>query len=166
VPEVSLQAYMLALSKEKLEHELHYLHTMLATVEAAYNYKYPHLALSKDALMCELQYLRALLVAVETIYNYKYPIHTSEYPQEEQKPSPIETIVIPSVETKPDVQTILLDYLHKIGTPITVRQLQQSGPRLLRNLPADHLRAILQALVTSGVVTVDQVGKSEHYRLL
>jgi hypothetical protein len=60
----------------------------------------------------------------------------------------------------------LLDYLHKTGTSVTVRHLQQSGPRLLRNLPADHLRAILQALVTSGVLAITQVGKSEHYRLL
>lgn len=98
-------------------------------------------------------------------------MHTSEhpqsvYPQEEQKSHLVETIVIPSVDTKPDVQTILLDYLHKTETSITVRQLQQSGPRQLRNLPADHLRAILQALVASGVLAVDQVGKSEHYRLL
>jgi len=166
--EVSLQAYMLALSKDKLEHELQYLRTMVATVEAAYNYKYPHLALSKDALRCELHYLRTLLATVETIYNYKYSLpHNSEYPQEEQKPPyPVETIVLPPVDTKPDLQTILLDYLHKTGTSVTVRHLQQSGPRQLRNLPADHLRAVLQALVANGVLTVDQVGKSEQYRLL
>jgi prophage antirepressor-like protein len=166
VSEVSLQAYMLALSKDKLEHEVHYLHTMLATVEAAYNYKYPHLALSKDALMCEIHYLRALLVAVETIYNYKYPqVHNFEHPQEEHKPHPVETVALPSRDERPDLQTILLDYLHKTGS-VTVRQLQQSGPRLLRNLPADQLRTMLQALVTSRVLTTVQVVKAEHYRLL
>jgi hypothetical protein len=168
VSEVSLQAYMLALSKDKLEHELHYLHTMLATVEAAYNYKYPHLALSKDALMCEIHYLRALLAAVEAVYNYKYPqVRNSVYPQEEQKSShSVETIVLPPVETRPDLQTVLLDYIRKTGTSVTVRYLQQSGPRSLRNLPADQLRTMLQALVTSGVLTIVQVGKAEHYRLL
>lgn len=132
--------------------------------------------LSKDEHMRLIRYERARLSFLESAYDFKYPlahdseysqVHNSEYPQEEQKPQPIETIVIPTVDTKSDAQTILLDYLHKTGSiSVTVRQLQQSGPRQLRNLPADHLRAILQALVTSGVLTADQVGKSEHYRLL
>lgn len=166
--EAGLRKYLYALSKDGLRCELQDLRTILAALETGYKDKYLQ-ALSKDALKCELLYLRALLVAVETIYNYKYPqTHTSEYPQEEQKPitHSIETIVIPPVDAKPDVQTILLDYLHKTGSSVTVRQLQQSGPRLLRNLPADHLRAVLQALVANGMLTVDQVGKSEHYCLL
>jgi len=162
VLEVSLHAYILALSKDKLKHEIQYLHTMLATVEAAYNYKY---LLSKDALRCEILSLRSLLVTLETVYNYKYPqVHNPEYPQEEQKSHPIETLVLPPVETRPDLQTVLLDYIRKTGS-VTVRYLQQSGPRSLRNLPADQLRTILQALVTSGVLTIVLVGKAEHYRL-
>lgn len=39
------------------------------------------------------------------------------------------------------------------------------GPRMLRNLPADQLRTMLQVLVTSGMLAIVQVGKAEHYRL-
>jgi predicted transcriptional regulator len=69
------------------------------------------------------------------------------------------------METRPDLQTVLLDYLHKTGT-VTVRQLQQSGPRSLRNLSTDQFRTMLQALVENGMLAIDQVGKAEHYRLL
>jgi prophage antirepressor-like protein len=125
-------------------------------------------SLSRDEYICLIQYERTRLSFLETIYNYKYPqVQTYEYPQEEhQPPHPVETIVIPPVDAKINLQTILLEYLYKTGTSVTVRHLQQSGPRMLRNLPADQLRAMLQALVTSGVLTTVQVGKAEHYRLL
>lgn len=164
--EAGLQTHLLSLSKEELESELHDLRTMFVAVEVAYNSKYPHLTSSKDALRCELRYRRALLEAVEIVYNYKYPqMHNYEYPQEEHKPHPIETLVLSPVDTEPDLQTVLLDYLHKAGS-VTVRQLQQSGPRMLRNLPSDQLRTMLQAMVASGILTIVQVGKAEHYRLL
>jgi prophage antirepressor-like protein len=160
-----LRTYLLSLSKDEMDGELHYLRSLLAGVEAAYNDKGPYLALSKDALLCEILYLRALVATVETVYHYKYPkAHNFEYPQAEQKPHPIETPVLSPVETKPDLQNVLLDYIRKTGS-VTVRYLQQSGPRSLRNLPADQLRTMLLSLVTSGLLTIVQVGKAEHYRL-
>jgi prophage antirepressor-like protein len=124
--------------------------------------------LSREEYICLIQYERTRLSFLEVFYKFKYPhIPDNQYPREEQKSShPVETIALPSVDAKSDLQAILLDYLRKTGTPVTVRQLQQSGPRLLRNLPADQLRAMLQALVTSGVLAVNQVGKSEQYYLL
>jgi prophage antirepressor-like protein len=123
--------------------------------------------LSKDEHMRLIHYERARLSFLESAYNYKYPqVHNSEYPQEEQRPHPIETLALSPVEAKPDLQTTLLDYLHKTGTSVTVRQLQQSGPRILRNLSADQLRTMLQTLVENGVLAIVQLGKAEHYRLL
>jgi prophage antirepressor-like protein len=164
--EAGLQAYLQSLSKDALSSELHYLRSMLAAVEVAYNYKYSHLPLSKNALSDELYYLCTMLEAVETYYNYKYPqARNSEYPQEEHGPHPVETPVLPAVETQPDLQAILVDYLHKAET-VTVRYLQQSGPRCLRNLPADQLRAMLQTLVANRVVKIVPLGKAEGYQLI
>jgi hypothetical protein len=153
-----LQAYLLSLSKDALESELHYLHTILEAVETVHYYKYPHLALSKEASRSEIHYLRALLATVEAVYSYKYP-------QEEQKPHQAETLLQHPEEAMSDLQTFLLDDLHKAGT-VTVRQFQQSGPRLLRNLLADHLRTMLQTQVENGVVEIVQIGKAKGYRLL
>jgi prophage antirepressor-like protein len=162
-----LQAYLLSLSKDELDDELRYLCTIFVAVETFYNDKHPNLPLSKDALRCELHYLRALLTAVETIYNYKYPqVQTYEYPHEEQKPPrPVETVVLSPVETQSDLQAVLVDYLHKAET-VTVRYLQQSGPRSLRNLPADQLRKMLQTLVENRVVKIVPLGKTEGYQLI
>jgi hypothetical protein len=55
--------------------------------------------------------------------------------------------------------------LRKMKT-VTVRYIQQSGPRSLRNLPADQLRTMLQTLVENGVVKIVPVGKTEGYQLL
>jgi prophage antirepressor-like protein len=161
-----LRKYLQALSKDALECELDDLRTIVLAIETGYNDNYLQV-LSKDALRCELQYLRALLTAVETIYNYKYPqVQTYEYPQEEQKsPRPVETVVLPLVETQSDLQAVLVDYLHKAET-VTVRYLQQSGPRSLRNLPADQLRKMLQTLVENRVVKIVPLGKTEGYQLI
>lgn len=164
--EVGLQAYLRSLSKDELDGELHYLRTMLAAAEVAYNYKHTHLPLSKNALRCELHYLRIMLAAVETVYNYKYPqAHDNKYAQEEHGPHLVETVVLPPVETKPNLQTALLDYLGKAG-PVTVRYIQQSGPRSLRDLPADQLRKMLQTLIENGKVKIVPVGKTESYQLI
>jgi hypothetical protein len=107
-----------------------------------------------------------MLAAIETFYNHKYPqAHNNKYPQKEPGPHPIEPPVLPPVETKPDLQAVLMDYLRNTES-VTVRYLQQSGPRSLRNLPANQLRTMLQALVTNGVVKIVKVGKAEHYQLL
>jgi hypothetical protein len=70
-----------------------------------------------------------------------------------------------SCRSTPDLQTALLDCLHKTET-VTVRRLQQSGPRLLRNLPADQLCTMLQTLVENGVLKIVQLGKAEGYQLV
>jgi prophage antirepressor-like protein len=124
-------------------------------------------ALSREEYMCLIQYERTRLNFLVTFYNSKYPHipDNNEYPQQEHRSRQTETLTLHPVETVPDLQTILLDYLQKTGT-VTVRHLQQSGPRLLRNLPADQLRTMLQALVEIGVLKIVQIGKAEGYQLL
>jgi prophage antirepressor-like protein len=161
--ETDWRVSLLALSKDELIRELQ--RTMSVAIETVYNYRYPMLALSKDASICDLHYLRTILAALESIYNNKYSQGHNKYPQEEHGPHPTETFVLPPVEAKPDLQTALLDYLRKAGT-VTVRQIQQSGPRSLRNLSADQLRAMLQVLVENGIVKIVPVGKTEGYQLL
>jgi len=122
-------------------------------------------ALSREECMCLVQYERTRLSFLETFYNSKYPhIPNNTYPREEQRPHQAETLTLHPVETSPDQQTILLDYLRKTDV-VTVRYLQQSGPRLLRNLPAEQLRMMLQTLVESGVLKSVQMGKAEGYQL-
>jgi prophage antirepressor-like protein len=123
-------------------------------------------ALSRDECMCLIQYERTRLSFLETFYNSKYPqIHNNMYPQQEHRPHQTETLVLSPVETMPNLQTILLDYLQKTES-VTVRHLQQSGPRQLRNLPADQLRTMLQTMVENGVLKIVQIGKAEGYQLL
>jgi prophage antirepressor-like protein len=129
--------------------------------------------LSKDEHMRLIRYERARLSYLESAYDFKYPqshnnqypqSHNDMYPEEKPGPRPIETLVLPAVETKPDLHAVLMDYLRKTGST-TVRYLQQSGPRSLRNLPANQLRAMLQALVANGAAKVVKVGKTEEYQL-
>lgn len=174
--ETDLRMHLLSLSKEKLGDELRDLRTALSAIETTYHDSHPCLTLAKDTLRGEIHYLRALLAAVETVYNNKYPqeesrsqqvetVYNNKYPQEESRLQQVETLVLHPVETRPDLQTVLLDYLRKVGS-VTVRYLQQSGPRSLRNLPADQLRAMLQALLEEGLVKVVQNGKLEEYQLV
>jgi prophage antirepressor-like protein len=123
-------------------------------------------ALSKDEHMHLIHYARAILGFLEASYNSRYPhIPDNKSPQAEHRSQQTETLALSPVETKLDLQTILLDYLHKTDV-VTVRHLQQSGPRLLRNLPAEQLRTMLQALVESGALKIVQIGKAEGYQLL
>jgi prophage antirepressor-like protein len=122
--------------------------------------------LSREEYMCLIQYERTRLNFLVTFYNLKYPhVPDNKYPREEHRPRQTETLAPYPVEAGPDLKTILLDYLHKTES-VSVRHLQQSGPRLLRNLPADHLRTMLQALVENGTIEIVQVGKAEGYRLV
>jgi len=123
--------------------------------------------LSRDEHMHLIHYARAMLSFLETSYNSKYPHipDSNKYPQAERRPQQTETLTLSPVEAMPDLQTILLDYIRKTES-VTVRYLQQSGPRQLRNLPADQLRTMLQALVESGALKTVQIGKAEGYQLL
>jgi prophage antirepressor-like protein len=121
--------------------------------------------LSQNEHMRLIRYERARLSFLESAYDFKYPqSYNNKYPEEEPGPHSIETLVLPPVETKPDLQTMLLEYLRKTGS-VTVRYIQQSGPRSLRNLPAEQLRAMLQTLVANGVAKVVKVGKTESYQM-
>jgi prophage antirepressor-like protein len=121
--------------------------------------------LSQNEHLRLIRYERARLSFLESAYDFKYPqSYNNKYPEEEPGPHSIETLVLPPVETKPDLQTMLLEYLRKTGS-VTVRYIQQSGPRSLRNLPAEQLRAMLQTLVANGVAKVVKVGKTENYQM-